>query len=87
MPFPVCYVMWIDASHKDGPIEPEEALDHAGVMMHTAGFLINEDDDFLCLAMDYCQMNNTCRVMYSIPKSQVVDEHRIPMIPVEEEEE
>jgi len=82
--FPIIYVSWVDACHKDGPIEPEEALDHAGIMMHTAGFLINEDEDFLCLSMDYCESNNSCRVIYSIPKSQVVCEHRIPLEPDED---
>jgi|WetSurMetagenome_2_1015567.scaffolds.fasta_scaffold102812_3 hypothetical protein len=81
------YCQWVDACHKDGPLEPEEALDHAGILMHTAGFLIAEDDNFVCLSMDYCEASHNCRVIYSIPKSQIVHEHRIPLEPYLDDEE
>lgn len=84
--YDMVYVQWMDASYLDGPMPAEHVPQHAGVMIHTAGLLVDEDDDFLYIAADYCEMNETVRHINYIPKVLVHACQVISMIPEEEEE-
>ena len=75
--FDLWYFEWIDATSVDEWTDIYELMEVAGHTIKTVGFVINEDDENLCIAMNVDQEAETASCVMYIPKSIVLKRHRI----------
>ena len=75
--FDLWYFEWMDATSVDEWTDIYELMEVHGHTIKTVGFLLNEDDENICLAMNYDGEAETASCVMYIPKSIVIKRHRV----------
>ena len=75
-PIPIVEVEWLDAATGLGAEVAHEDLDHfalesLGVVNHTVGFKIRDNEEGLVLAWEYCDGDGKYRHVTDIPRAYV----------------
>lgn len=65
------FIKWDDASYQEGPFFIGNLKQ--GIILHTAGHLVQETDTHYSVAMDYYEEEGTWRHVTHIPKRMVVE--------------
>ena len=71
----VIYVKWIDVQAHHSPVRTVDALEKTGVIMHSAGILIAEDEGTIRITQDVYKLDGdeeNCRDLMIIPKQSVL---------------
>lgn len=75
--FDLYYFEWFDATSVDEWTDIFDLMQAPAHTIKTVGFVINEDEETLCLAMNYDEDAETASCVMYIPKSIITKRHRI----------
>jgi hypothetical protein len=67
----VAVVTWNDAHVVHGDVMPND-IDHEPILLHTAGWLIRDDDVGITLAFEYADEDGELRTTTFIPRGMIV---------------
>jgi hypothetical protein len=70
-------IRWDDASYQEGPYYIGNLK--YGVILETAGHLVQENETHYSVAMDFYEEEGTWRHVTHIPKGMVVSVHKFPV--------
>ena len=71
------FIKWVDASWEPGPICEDEMLPY--IVLQSCGFLISEDENYVNIGGDYCEMEDTWRHVFHVPKVNLLEFKTISM--------
>lgn len=74
VPNTIIFIEWLDASHQNGPVDLTELSGEH--IIRSAGWLIQETEDRISLAQDYCVSIESYREVLHIPKKYILEQKR-----------